>query len=149
METNTAANETKSTATQAPGNIFLTCHALIRAFVFGEYFDEVDISRSHISSVLGCWALTGRTSTLTRTRMLTDQADLESDIAFELSSMRSTIRGELSEYLNTARDPPTARQSRLIAYARKALEKSHMQPKQVFSAMLNCRNPSSWRIPFP
>ena len=24
-----------------------------------------------------------------------------------------------------------------------------MQPKQVFSAMLNCRNPSSWRIPFP
>ena len=135
--------------TKGKGNIFLTCHALIRAFVFGEYFDEVDISRSHISSALGCWALTGRTSTLTRTRMLTDQADLESDIAFELSSMRSTIRGELSEYLNTARDPPTARQSRLIAYARKALEKSHMQPKQVFSAMLNCRNPSSWRIPFP
>ena len=25
--------------------------ALIRAFVLGEYFDEVDISRSHISSV--------------------------------------------------------------------------------------------------
>ena len=35
------------------GNAFLTCNATARAFVFGAYWDEIDISRSHFTSVLG------------------------------------------------------------------------------------------------
>ena len=134
---------------EGKGNIFLTCHEMIRAYVFGEYYDEVDMSRSHITSVLGCWSLTGRPSTLTGTRMLADQAELEADIALDLSLMRTTFEAELAMYVGAAGTSPTPDQTKRVVYARKALEKCHMAPKQVFSAMVNCRNPNSWRIPFP
>jgi hypothetical protein len=42
------------------GNVLLTCHAEARAYVFGLHWDEIDISRSHVRSVFGCWTLTGR-----------------------------------------------------------------------------------------
>ena len=81
--------------TQGKGNIFLSCHELIRAYVFGEFYDEVDITRSHISSVLGCWDLTGRPPLRTRTRMASGQAELEDDIARELFLMYTSCQAEL------------------------------------------------------
>ena len=107
------------------------------------------MSRSHITSVLGCWSLTGRPSTLTGARMLTDQAELESDIAHELALMRTTHEAELAERTGAAGTDPTPDQAKRVVHARKALSKCHMAPKQVFSAMINCRNPDSWCVPFP
>ena len=135
--------------TEGKGNIFLSCHEMIRAYVFGDYYDEVDMSRSHISSVLGCWSLTGRPDPTTRTRMLSDQAELEADIALDLSLMRTSLEAELEDCIDAAGANPTPDQAKRVVYARKALSKCHMAPKQVFSAMINCRNPNSWRVPFP
>ena len=41
------------------GDTFTACAAAVRAFVFGELYDEVDISRSHVSHVAGCWLVSG------------------------------------------------------------------------------------------
>ena len=134
---------------QGKANIFLCCHEMIRAYVFGEYYDEVDMSRSHINSVLGCWSLTGRPHPTTYTRMLSSQAELEADIALDLSLMRTTLEAELNDCTDSAGANPTPNQAKRVIYARKALAKCHMAPKQVFSAMINCRSPNSWRVPFP
>ena len=131
------------------GNVFLTCHEHIRAFVFGPCHDEVDISRSHISSVLGCWNLTGSPHTRTYTRMTSDQAQLESDIQFELTQSRASCCAELDDKRASAGGVPTLAQLKYIAYAQSSLYKCYMQPKQVFSAIINCRDPLSWRLPFP
>ena len=61
-------------------NAFLTCHALTRAFVFGPYWDEIDISRSHLTSVLGSWSLTRRPRPVSHLRFHSDRAALESDL---------------------------------------------------------------------
>lgn len=71
--------------------------------------------------------------------MLTNQADLEEVIAFELAFMRSRFllsKLELDDCLDSACDPPTPRQSQSIAYAHKALEKANKQPKQI--TIINC-----------
>ena len=73
--------------TNGKGNryTFLTCSDKVRSYVFGEYYHEVDISRSHISMVFGSWQVTGRPEPLTLRRFRDNQADLEHDIASELT----------------------------------------------------------------
>ena len=78
-----------------------------------------------------------------------NQAELEADIALDLSLMRTTLEAELTDCIDAAGANPTPDQAKRVIYARKALAKCNMAPKQVFSAMINCRNPNSWRIPFP
>ena len=103
--------------TQGKGNIFLSCHETIRAYVFGEFYDEVDMSRSHINSVLGCWSLTGRPHPTTYTRMLSNQAELEADIALDLSLMRTTLEAELRECIGTTgTTPPQTKPSALYMH---------------------------------
>ena len=87
-----------------------------------------------------------------RTRMLSDQAELEADIALDVFLMPTSLEAELMDYITAAVQaltPPLTDQAKRVIYARKALSKFHMAPKQVFSAMINCRNPNSWRVPFP
>ena len=88
---------------------------MIRAYVFGEYYDEVDMSRSHINSVLGCWcwSLTGRPHPTTYTHMLSSQAELEADIALDLTLTRTTLEAELQECTDSAGANPTPNQTKL------------------------------------
>ena len=83
--------------TNGKGNTFLTCSDKVRSYVFGEYYHEVDISRSHISMVFGSWQVTGRPEPLTLRRFRDNQADLEHDIASELTLARPRLTQELQE----------------------------------------------------
>ena len=58
--------------TNGKGNTILTCASSIRSYVYGKYYDEIDISRSHISMVFGCWTLTGRRRPVTLLRFLSE-----------------------------------------------------------------------------
>ena len=118
--------------TQGKGNIFLSCHEMIRAYVFGEFYDEVDMSRSHINSVLGCWSLTGRPHPTTYTRMLSSQAELEADIALDLSLMRTTLEAELKDCTDSAGANPTPSQAKRVIYARKALAKCRDRTRSAY-----------------
>ena len=68
------------------GNALLSCHAGVRAFVFGEYWDEIDITRSHIKMVFGCWELTKRRKPTSMLRYLAEPDHLEADIAAQLQA---------------------------------------------------------------
>ena len=39
------------------GNTVLCCSSLARAYIYGELYDEIDISRSHFTSVIGSFTL--------------------------------------------------------------------------------------------
>ena len=130
------------------GNVFLTCHADSRAFAFGMYWDEIDISRSHVSAVFGCWTLTRRPRPVSLLRFRSEQAQFESDIAAELAAARPHREHDLSTLYALSGGVPSRALSQRIIYARKALAKCSMKPKQIMSAMINSRNTNSWRIPF-
>ena len=130
------------------GNAFLTCNATARAFVYGMHWDEIDISRSHFSSVLGSWTLTQRPRTVSHIRFHTDQSSLEGDLASELRAAAPHRAAELAARRAAASGVPTPRQAQLIHFATRALAKCSMKPKHVMSAMINTKNPDSWRIPF-
>ena len=63
--------------------------------------------------------------------------------------MYTSCQAELDTLHTESQGVPTQNQPMRIIYAHKALAKCSMPPKQVFSAMINCFNPNSWRIPFP
>ena len=115
----------------------------MRAFVFDGY-DEVDISRSHISTVIGCYLLSGRPALQTLTRFLHGRDHLELDIGRELDAARPACAAHLHSLHTAARGVPNAEQARFIAYARSTLDKTHMKPKQVYSAIINTKDPYAW-----
>ena len=125
-----------------------TCHAGARAYVFGELWDEIDISRSHVKAVFGCWTLTGNPRPSSLLRYIAEPDRLEADIAAELTAAHPHREADLAHRLLDAGGVPTPHQARRIAYARKALFKCSMLPKQVLSAMINARSELSWSIPF-
>ena len=130
------------------GNALLSCHAGVRAFVFGQYWDEIDITRSHIKMVFGCWELTTRRKPTSMLRYLTEPDHLEADIAAQLSSARDGLRAELNRMVRLGGANPSQSQRKQILYARKAAEKCDLPPKKVMSAMINVKSPAAWRIPF-
>ena len=134
--------------TRGKGNTFLTCLDAIRSYVFGAHYDEIDISRSHISSVFGTWISTVRPRPPTLNRFLHDQATLEADITYELTAARPALLADLNALILTAQGVPNRSQSKAITQASKALEKSYMPPKQVFSAVINARSVEAWYRPF-
>ena len=81
--------------------------------------------------------------------MLSNQAELQPDIALDLSLMRTTLEAELREWIGTAGINPS-HQTKRVTYARKALSKCHMAPKQVFSAMIKTsKTPTAGAYPVP
>ena len=130
------------------GNVFLTCHPPTRAFVFGQLWDEIDISRSHINTVFGCWDLTGRPATHSLMRFRSDQPSLERDISAELALALPACENDLHLLLSTTSGVPSRAHHLRIIYGRKAIAKCLMEPKQILSAMINTRNPYSWRATF-
>ena len=66
------------------GNTFLTCPDVARAYIYGDLYDEIDISRSHFSSLLGCFSLTGRSRPPTMLRYQNEPAALEGDVLWHL-----------------------------------------------------------------
>ena len=67
------------------GNVLLTCSPVARAFIYGAYYDEIDISRSHFSSLLGCHRLHGHTRPITMTRYADEAAVLEAALLGNIS----------------------------------------------------------------
>ena len=130
------------------GNTFLTCHDMIRSYVFGSYYDEIDIARSHISSVFGTWLSRSRQRPVSLCRFLHDQVSLESDISCELSTARPGLLADLNALYLTARGVPSRTQIRSISQAQVALSKTYMPPKQVYSAIINARSVEAWYRPF-
>ena len=80
--------------TNGKGNTFLTCHEAARAYVYGAYYDEIDISRSHFTHLMGCWSRTGQPRPTTVLRYISEQEALEKDIERELQAGRP--RGDAS-----------------------------------------------------
>jgi hypothetical protein len=128
------------------GNVLLTCHAAARAF--GPLWDEIDISRSHVRSVLGCWTLTGQPRPISHMRYAAEPDILEADIAAELAAARPHRVSDLTDKLNATGGVPRRDHNRLIIFARKSVLKCSMAPKQVMSAMINAPTAGSWEIPF-
>eukprot|EP00966_Prymnesium_polylepis_P122748 2837773-Prymnesium_polylepis.1 len=46
-------------------------------YIFGDSYDEIDISRSHFTTVLGCHRLTGQPATVTQLRYENEPRQLE------------------------------------------------------------------------
>ena len=93
------------------GDTFTACAAVVRAYVFGELYDEVDISRSHVSHVAGCWLISGAAHPLTLTRLLDDRDKgtdhLEQDIRGDLLRARPAASSHLSSLVAQAGGVPT------------------------------------------
>ena len=134
--------------TRGKGNTFLTCHESVRSYVFGDYYDEIDIARSHVSSVFGTWLTSSRTRPPSLCRFMHDQVALESDISYELAATRPALLADLNALLLSAQGVPTRAQGSAISRARLALGKSYMPPKQVYSAIINARSVEAWYRPF-
>ena len=134
--------------TNGKGNTILTCASSIRSYVYGKYYDEIDISRSHISMVFGCWTLTGRRRPVTLLRFLSEQTHLETDLTRELTGARSRLMTEHTDALDLAQGVPTQPQLRRVTLASLAVEKSHTPPKKLYSAIINAPSPNAWLIPF-
>ena len=130
------------------GNTFLTCAEIVRTYVFGEYYHEVDISRSHISMVFGSWQVTGRPAPLTLKRFRDDQADLERDITHELALSHPRLTRELQEAVGRGGGVPTKKQQRRIGLCRSAIAKAENPVKTVYSAIINAPDLRAWHIPF-
>ena len=73
------------------GNTLLTCHANTRAYIFGPFHDEIDISRSHLTHCVGSYALTRRPRPISMLRYLSEQQALEDDIEAELRRVRPQL----------------------------------------------------------
>ena len=134
--------------TRGVGNVLQTCHAPTRAFVFGALWDEIDISRSHFSSVCGSWSLTRRPRTVSHMRFNHDRVQLEAEIESELANALPACRRELASCLAATAVLPSPERARRVAIARKAVAKCGMKAKHVMSAMINVGHPDAWRIPF-
>ena len=68
------------------GNTFPSCPASVRAYAFGPFYDEIDISRSNVTHVFGTWHLLNRPRPTTLLRFSQELAALEADITNELNS---------------------------------------------------------------
>ena len=129
-------------------NILLSCHAGARSYIFGGIWDEIDISRSHVNAVFGCWEMAEGTSPISLTRHRTEPEFLESDVSADLRDARPRLEAELARAQSEGGESPSASQRQNILYAQKALQKCSLPYKKVLSAMINVKNPNSWRIPF-
>ena len=131
--------------TRNKGNTFLSCAPCVRAYVFGEWYDEVDMSRAHVTHVFGCWALSGRPHTITLSRFLTDQADLETEMTDTLARARQGLLARLARISQQVLfGVPDPIQAQRIALIKVSLSKTYLKPKNVFSSVINCKSPSSW-----
>jgi hypothetical protein len=119
------------------GNTFLTCSAIARSYVFGELYNEIDISRSHITLTFGCWTLTGAPPPLSLRRFQTDQDGLETDIAQELSAARARLTADLDVCVRAGGGAPSAAQSRRISWSEAALSKCALACKRCFMTVRN------------
>ena len=134
--------------TNGKGNAFLTCHEAARAYVYGAYYDEIDISRSHFTHLMGCWSRTGQPRPTTVLRYISEQEALEKDIERELQAARPDLELELNQSLHAAAGVPTQSQQISIDITRQWIEKTHMQAKHIYSAVINIHNPHSWQHVF-
>ena len=134
--------------THGKGNTFLSSPALARAFIYGDYYDELDISRSHFSAVIGCHSLSHRPHPISMHRYLTEPASLEADIERELLLARPHLFYRLNLLLAAAGGVPNQGQARQITIRRGWLDKTFMKAKNVFSALINAPNPASWQEEF-
>ena len=130
------------------GNTFLTCNADARSFLFGSFYHELDISRSHITSTFGCYTLTGRPRPISLLRFIDEQEEFEADLARELRHAEPLLVREHDDAVRTAGASPDERAQKKIAWAAKAVRKCTLKPKTVLSAMINAPNLNSWRVPF-
>ena len=134
--------------TRKKGNTFLTCSAVARAYIFGPYYDEIDMSRSHFNIVLGCHALTNEPRPVTMLRFRDEQAQLESDIESELRAHKSELEHALASCIARGGHVPTKAQSTAIKYARMWADRASLQAKHFFSAVINTHSPDGWQRTF-
>jgi len=130
-------------------NVVLTCPAVARAYIFGDNYDEIDISRSHFTTVLGCHRLTGRPATVTQLRYENEPRQLERDIEDELRRARPARLRELEQLRVRCGDPPSQLQMTRLSAAQRWLDRTHMPAKTIFSAIINAHVPRTWREAYP
>ena len=118
--------------TRSKGNTFLGCPDYIRSYAFGMHYDEIDISRSHISSVIGCWLLTRRPRSISCLRILDDRDAFEAEITADLDSARAHLTAIVNQHITLSAGVPTKPLSQLLTSARTWLDRTHLKPKTVY-----------------
>ena len=134
--------------TRRKGNTFLSCPPIARTFIYGEYYDEIDMSRSHFTAVLGCYALSHQPAPITMLRYIDEPGALEADIESELSVTRPHFLYRLNLVVMAAAGVPSRDQTRRIDIRRAWLAKTDMKAKHIFAALINAPNPASWQEEF-
>ena len=123
--------------TRGKGNTVLTCNEEARAYIYGEFYDEIDISRSHITAVIGCFSLTRAPPPVTMLRYINEQQLLENDIEQELAAARPELETKLNKLRATAAGVANKEQQKLITFAQGWVQKTYQQAKHIFSAAIN------------
>ena len=134
--------------TRRKGNTFLVCHEIARAYVYGEYYDEVDISRSHFSAVCHSHVLAQRPPPISLQRYFSEPAVLEGDIERELTGRIPHFRERLATYRETCHSPPTQPQRSRIQQLQEWIDKTDVKAKTLFSTLINIHSPAGWQAEF-
>ena len=113
------------------------------------HYDEIDISRSHISSVIGCWLLTRRPRSISCLCILDDRDAFEAEITADLDSARAHLTVIVNQRITLSAGVPTKPLSQLLTSARTWLDRTHLKPKTVYSDIINTHDHHSWHSAFP
>ena len=144
------------------GTTFTGLPAELRALLFGQWYDEIDIRRCHFSLVLGCAALqarsSGRALTATERRLttgaggafpLTSLEALEAEVALEQQARLTPLLAEAALAAARVRAVgSTAATRQEAAAAARKVSKARLPVKQLFSAVINSA-PDEWLAAFP
>ena len=84
-------------------------------------------------------------NTITLSRFLSDQADLEAEMIDTLARARQGLLARLATISQQVLfGVPSPDQARRAALAKVSLQKTYLKPKNVFSSVINCKSPASW-----